>query len=150
MDKVKIMSITSDENSLWEPCPPGELQRLGNRLGRQRRVRIAKRAASVVALLLIAVSGVYLSIGQRPEKKVPAPGEFNFGGITCAEIHDILPQLKDGTLEEPVLTRVRNHIDECPHCKSLSRFLKQPVHTSELPCTDPLCPQHHSRTFALR
>jgi len=119
------MNTTSNESDLWQPCPPGELDRLAGRLRRRRYGRIVARATAVVAVLLAAVGGLSWQFGEKPQPAVVSrPGEgFDYGGITCAGVHRVLPQLKAGTIDAATLSRVREHLEKCDHCKSLSRYL---------------------------
>lgn len=119
------MNSTSNESDLWQPCPPGELGRLTGRLRRRRYGWIAARATAVVAVLLVAVGGLTWQFGEKPQPAVVSrPGEgFDYGGITCTGVHRVLPQLKAGTIDAATLSRVREHLEKCDHCRGLSRYL---------------------------
>lgn len=135
----QVKSSSSDSGG-WQACPPGELGELAGRLRTRRRNSKIARLATVSALLL-AAGGLYLQMGPGRNLNLPGHalenGEFNFGGITCTELHRALPGLKAHTLDEATLARVREHVDKCPHCKSFARFLKDPVKTGQLPGADP-------------
>ena len=132
------MSATSDDSGQWQPCPPGEIGRMANRLQRTRRLSLIPRAdrrsprscssASLASTCEVAVSLARLN-----------SGEFDYGGITCTEIHRVLPGLKAGTLDDETLARVREHIEKCPLCKAFSNFLPNSVQTGGLPSRDPDC-----------
>jgi len=120
---------TPKEPSGWEACPEGELARVAGRLRRRRRVGAAVRAVAAVAVILLAITTIYL--------QWPGSGEYNYGGITCIEVHNALPALKAGTLDEKTLARVRAHLKKCPLCEPLSHFLPpNPTQTGSLPCRD--------------
>lgn len=131
---------SSSESGGWQPCPPGELGELAGRLRTRRRNSRIARLATVSALLLLAAGAIYLQIEPGRTLNLPGHalenGEFNFGGITCTELHRALPGLKAHTLDDATLARVREHVEKCPHCKSFARFLEGPVQTGHLPGAD--------------
>lgn len=135
----QVKSSSSDSGE-WQPCPPGELGELAGRLRTRRRNSKISRLATVSALLLLAAGGIYLLMGPGRNLNLPGQalenGEFNFGGITCTELHRALPGLKARTLDDATLARVREHVEKCPHCKSFARFLQEPVQTGHLPGAD--------------
>ena len=119
------MNTTSQESEQWQSCPPGELGRMTGRLRRRRQMQILTRATAAVAVLLVAIGGVSWQFRDRTQPPVESkPGEgFNYGGITCAGLHRVLPQLKAGTLDAATLARVREHLEKCDHCQGLARYL---------------------------
>lgn len=119
------MNTTSHESDQWQPCPPGELGRMSGRLRRRRQMQIATRLTASTAVLLLVAGGLSWQFREQSQAPVVSqPGEgFNYGGITCAGLHRVLPQLKAGTLDAATLARVREHLEKCDHCTSLSRFL---------------------------
>ncbi|HEY3963652.1 MAG TPA: zf-HC2 domain-containing protein [Planctomycetaceae bacterium] len=129
----------------WQPCPEGELSRVALRLlGRHRRRRLAQMVAAAVALVAIAGSACW-QFGPR----MPGPEGFNYGGITCAEMHRLAPAVQTGTLDDATLARFRKHVELCPHCKSFGKLLSNPPQTGQIPGNDPNGPRR-SRHLATR
>ena len=127
---------SSEDSEQWQPCPPGELVKFAGRLRSKHRLHRIVQLASVCAVLLLAAGTIYLQWEPRqhstiPEGRIPDRGEYNYGGITCTEIHQVLPRLKEGTLDDDTLARVREHIEQCPQCKAFARFLENPVETGQ-------------------
>ena len=119
------MNKISPESEQWQPCPPGELGRMTSRLSRRRHRQILALVTAAAAVLLVAAGGLSWQFREKPRSPVVSkPGEgFNYGGITCAGLHRVLPQLKAGTLDAATLARVREHLEKCDHCQGLARFL---------------------------
>jgi predicted anti-sigma-YlaC factor YlaD len=135
-----VKSNSSDSGE-WQPCPPGELVKTAGSLRSQHRIVKVARLATVSALLLLVAGAVYIQMGPGQNFKLPGQpqedGEFHFGGISCTEVHRALPGLKARTLDDATLARVREHLEKCPHCKPLARFLQDPVQTGQMPAADP-------------
>jgi hypothetical protein len=137
------MNTAPDETNLWEPLSAGELGRIAVRRRRRRRTLAVGQLTTAVALLLVA-GGLYLHFGSEPEppRRQAKPGEFDYGGITCTEMHEVEAGLKAGTLDAKTMARVRAHLELCPHCKGFRKFLRDPVQTGWRSCADPDCPVH--------
>ena len=124
------MNKTSDDSGLWQPCPPGEFGRIAGRLKRKRRLRAALRAAPIATLLLVGVGSIWLRFGAPFLQNPDANGEYHYGGITCTELHRVVPALKAGTLDDATLARVRRHLELCPHCTPFRKWLPDPPQTA--------------------
>lgn len=152
---MSATNLNSNDSGSWQPCPPGELNRVAVRLRGRRWNRMLAQAVTACAVLFVVVGGAYLQFG--PRKPVPAadpnpsagPEGFNYGGITCAEMHRVAPALKAGTLDDATLARFRKHVELCPHCKSFGKLLPDAPQTGHLPCTDPNCTQHVAALFPI-
>lgn len=107
------MTTQSDE---WRPCPQGTLTGLSRRLKQRQRVRQLQKTVATVAVLLLAVGAGVLWLPQQPTMQEPS-----YGGITCSEVQRVLPEVASGMLEQDTLTKVEQHLAECPHCAELAR-----------------------------
>ncbi len=105
----------------WLPCPPGTLVGLSTNLKSQERWTQVRRVSSVAAGLIIAVAaGIWYS-GQQP----PGMENHSYGGITCMEVRDSMPQMMDGSASEDLMMKVQAHLAECPQCAEMARKMKQ-------------------------
>lgn len=94
----------------WVPCPPGELDRLANKLRGRRQRRVFLRTAGVVATIAAAGGGLSLWL-------VPGiSGERSFGGLTCTEVQQLAEAYGKGKLDESLRAQVRLHVSQCPQC----------------------------------
>lgn len=109
------MQSSQESHDDWGPCPRGELERAAGRLRVRKLRRVAGPIAAVAALLVIAVG-----IGLLAARVSAPPGRYDFGGIKCAEVHDLLPRLLAGTLDPRQTEQVRLHLAQCPICKPLA------------------------------
>ena len=109
---------TEDE---WLPCPPGTLAGLSSNLKSQERWTQVRRVSGVAAALMIVVAaGVWYS-NQQP----PGMENYSYGGITCMEVRDSLPQMMDGSASEELMMKVQAHLAECPRCAELAKKMKE-------------------------
>lgn len=115
------MTAKSDE---WRPCPRGTLTGLSRQLKQRQRVRQLQKTVGTVAVLLLAVGVGVLWLPQQPTMQRPTMREPSYGGITCSEVQRVLPEVASGTLEQETLTKVEQHLAECPHCAELARRMK--------------------------
>ena len=64
--------------------------------------------------------------------------ENSYGGITCSEVRDSLPQMISGKADESLVARINAHLAECPLCAEMARKMKEremhaaAEHTSEV------------------
>ena len=69
------------DDSAWEPCPAGELQRLAGRLADERRhrrmVTVSRWTAGTTLAVLLLMVGSFV---------VSRSSETTFGGIACSEV----------------------------------------------------------------
>lgn len=101
----------------WKPCPAGKLSALSTRIqGRMQRRRFLKFAGAFSVLALGGGTLGFLLTRHR---------EFDFGGITCSEVLGHAEAFMHGQLGEPLVSRVRIHIAQCPHCGP--RFREMPT-----------------------
>ena len=51
--------------------------------------------------------------------------ENSYGGITCTEVRDSLPQMVSGKAEESLVAKINAHLAECPRCAEMARKMKE-------------------------
>jgi len=77
-------------------------------------------------MIVIAVStGVaigYLST-PRAESVVPQRQTF-FAGISCQEVHELLPTMMRNEVDAAIAAQVREHLILCPECRRLMEQMK--------------------------
>jgi len=105
----------------WLPCPPGTLAGLSSNLKSQERWTQVRRVSSVAAALMIAVAAGVWYTGQQP----PGMENHSYGGITCVEVRDSMPQMMDGSASQELMMKVQAHLDECPRCAELAKKMKE-------------------------
>jgi len=97
-------------SSAWRRCPPGEFERLAERLRTRRQRRHFLRTAGAVAASIAAGGGLLLWNSSRPSGMTPP------GGLTCDEVQQFVAAYAAGKLDEPTRQRVREHVSKCPRC----------------------------------
>ncbi len=115
------MSKSQHTDDDWLPCPPGTLAGLSSNLKSQERWIQVRRVSSVAAALMIVVAAGVWYTGQQSA----APENFSYGGITCVEVRDSLPQMMDGSASEELMMKVQAHLAECPRCAELAKKMKE-------------------------
>src|SRR5688572_16629037 len=106
---------SENPNDAWEACRPGELQHLVRGAMLHHRVRAVRRtvltggAATVVAVAAwMTVSHFWLA-KHRP----CIAGEY------CEDVRLAMPDLIAMRLEPQRAARLRQHLVQCPDCRSL-------------------------------
>ncbi|MDA1229296.1 MAG: zf-HC2 domain-containing protein [Planctomycetota bacterium] len=108
-------------NDGWSPCPKGTLTGLASTLKRRERIQRLQRVSSLVAVLLIAVAAGTWFANRSSDVSM----ENNYGGITCTEVRDSLPQMVSGKADESLVARINAHLAECPQCAEMARKMKE-------------------------
>lgn len=94
----------------WVNCPPGELRRLANRLRGRRQRRAVLKAVVAAAAGSVALGGAGW-YWFRP------PRDYEYAGITCTRVAELVPVYRAGTLPADLRRQVDLHVAECPHCR---------------------------------
>ncbi len=105
---------------LWQPCPPGEFERLSERLRRRRQRRRFLRVSLAAAAALAGVGGggaAYLAL-TRQSSSVPTQ-DMDFAGIKCSQVRQVAAAYLRGDLDEETRRRVTAHVAQCPNCNRL-------------------------------
>ncbi|MEX0727979.1 MAG: zf-HC2 domain-containing protein [Planctomycetaceae bacterium] len=128
------MTPPFDSNDQWSQCPIGYLQRYALVEKRQLWLRLAGRAAVVIALLAVTASSAvysYRSISPPSSSSLTAPG--------CHEIVPLLEDFKAGKLSPEDASKARRHLDECYHCR---RMVSPDAMSAGTPLSPHACPMH--------
>ena len=103
----------------WEPCPRGEVARLGKKLrGRKSRRAFLRATVATAASVLAAGGGVWLAFGRRGD------GEYEYGGIACSEVVRQGPDYMAGKVPEPTRSKIAEHVARCPRCGPLFKKME--------------------------
>ena len=104
----------------WEPCPPGELSRMVQRVGAtadlQRRRQLYKTALLSTALFACVV----LAVGSL------MPSNNHYGGIACSVCRGHIPEYVAHVENEKLmddadlLASVKLHLEKCKFCQQWS------------------------------
>lgn len=111
------MNNSADHSSLWTPCPAGLLV---GRARHARRVALAMLAMKTAAMFLVVAGGTlgtwwgYVQYGVR---------EYQFNGLTCADVRKLLPELQAGQLNPRLEGMLRKHVARCSNCQPLGKEL---------------------------
>jgi hypothetical protein len=118
------MSNPRPSNDGWRSCPPGTLTGLatGLRKAEQRKQRL-RIVGGVATLLLMFTAGAWYS-----NRYGTLPDDYPYGGISCMEVKDSLPQMMNGTASPELVAKIRTHLAECPRCAELARKMQEQSH----------------------
>lgn len=92
------------------PCPPGEFERLAQKLRQRRQRRVFLRSAAAVALVATAGGGLSWWLGSG------SPRDRAFGGLTCAEVQALAQVYGQGEVSARVREQMQQHLAQCPQC----------------------------------
>ena len=139
------MTKKTISNDGWSPCPKGTLTGLSITLKRREQIQRLQRVSSLVAMLLVAIAaGTWFA-----NRSSDVPMENNFGGITCTEVRDSLPQMVSGKADESLIAKITAHLAECPHCAELARKMKEgEMHAAAGQSVNVPTGQHHAVLLA--
>jgi hypothetical protein len=92
----------------WQPCAPGEISGMVDRIQDRRRAIVVGRTTFAAALVLcVAAASQFSGFSSA---------EHDCGGIVCSDVVAHLEAYRTGTLDEKTTGQVRAHLEECPLC----------------------------------
>lgn len=104
----------------WSPLPAGEVARLGKKLrGRKSRRTFLRGAIATAATVLAAGGGAWLVLGRRSD------GQYDYGGIVCAEVVRRGKEYMEGKVPEPTKSQITEHVARCPRCGPLFEQMRE-------------------------
>ena len=104
----------------WHKAPPGTVAHIGSKLRSRRRRRSFLRAAGATAAALIVGGGGLVF------RRYGLPGRENdFGGIRCSEVKRLTKAYMMGEVQEPIRSRMAEHLDRCPKCGPMFHEMKR-------------------------
>lgn len=101
----------------WEACPGGEISSMVIRVARRRRLMTATRC-SAVAVLLLGGLGLWQLLPAGFDQASRPDGEHQFGSICCSDVMNYAAAFQKGELDAEKTDRIRQHLAECPQCRS--------------------------------
>jgi len=119
MSETNPTNPESTNDDTWQPCAPGEISGMVDRLQDRRRAVVVGRTTFVAAMvLLVAAVSQFSGLGPGPEDVADKPksGEHDCGGIICSDVVAHFEAYRTGTLDEETTAEVRAHLEECPLC----------------------------------
>jgi hypothetical protein len=96
----------------WLPAAEGEVARLTHRLKRRKTRRQFLKAGGGIVGGLLALAGGWWAV-----RTATHPREYDFGGITCAEVEARADDFMQGRLAPEVAAKMTQHLSLCPKCK---------------------------------
>ena len=104
------------ESDQWEPCAPGELQRVVTRIKTHERRLMLKQLGGAVAGVFVLGVGGYLASQHEPWSSPQ-----RYGGIACGEVMRLMPRYRARELSTELTQKIQIHLAECPRCGKMAR-----------------------------
>lgn len=114
--------MTRRAQGKWVRCPPGEFQRLAQKLNRRRQRRYflcGVGAATAGAAVALAAGGV-LWLGRQPRDARPPPPA---AVLSCAQVKAYAVAYGKKELSDGVIEQIRRHLASCTPCREYYRGL---------------------------
>ncbi len=133
-------STPTPDPDLWRPVPRGTFARLAS----DSAARRSRRRVAVTGLAAcLAVTTVWAAVGVAYVRlALPDESGFEYAGIRCGEVRDLLPEYLAGTLPRTKSAQVRAHVTKCSICKERIRRAEAglPIAMASLPVPSPVGP----------
>jgi hypothetical protein len=101
-------STGNNHDDAWQPCAPGEITGMIDRIQDRRRAIVVGRTTFAAALVLcVAAASQFSGFSSA---------EHDCGGIICSDVVAHLDAYRTGDLDEKTTAQVRAHLEECPLC----------------------------------
>ena len=118
------MSNEQLSNDGWRSCPPGTLTGLASGLRKvEQRKQRRRIVVGVATLLMMVTAGAWYS-----NQRGTLPDDYPYGGISCMEVKDSLPQMMSCTANAELVAKIQAHLAECPRCAELARKMQEQSH----------------------
>ena len=111
------MNDAADKSNLWTNCPSGLLV---GRAQSARRMALGMLAVKTTAIFLVVAGTTFGSWWGFVQYSVR---EYQFSGLTCADVRELMPKLKAGRLSTRLEEMLRKHVARCPTCHPLGEQL---------------------------
>ena len=104
----------------WTPCCSGELKRLASALRKCRCLNVLRKVATTTSVLVLC-----LLLGAFAAKSMfPQQFQHKYGGLTCAQVKELAPQVIAGKLEPSLQSQVDQHLAHCEGCREMIAHLR--------------------------
>lgn len=129
-----MTNLPNEKDKLWVKCPPGAIQKVADSSVvtrgvttapnlQRRKMLIGTATAAGVAVL---AGGAYLATRQSGQRGpvprgtgVPVAG-YNFGGVSCFEVVQVLPAYVGKTIDDPQeIVKIEKHLELCDKCRMI-------------------------------
>jgi hypothetical protein len=109
------MQDQSEIDSGWTQCRPGEISDMVAQIKRRKKIVTIQFTVGTTLSILLVLTVFALS----------RPAHFDFGGITCAEVHEHNRAFVAGELSVELTNQIKTHLSQCPDCGP--RFRQTPL-----------------------
>jgi hypothetical protein len=115
--------MTAPDNSPddWDACRPGLLSGYAQRLHRRQLLRLAVMTGGTCA----GVSALGFLIWEQYLRRLET--EYQFFGLTCADVRELLPEYRSGRLDAQRSQILEKHVRRCPQCAHFRTELRDRV-----------------------
>jgi hypothetical protein len=105
----------------WGDCPPGALTGYAGRMHRRQLLKLAAKTAGATGCAAIIGFGGWTAYLRRLET------EYQFYGLTCADVRDLMPDYRAGKLDATRSGVLERHVRRCPQCARFREELRTEV-----------------------
>jgi hypothetical protein len=114
----------------WVDVPPGTISACGRRKQFRKRFRQATSVAGVCAVFVLGIG-----FGMTASQQWSRPSAMDFGGITCQEVHRLLPLMVNRQpLPPEQQSKVEAHLAQCPQCQKMrDQMMSRPAAARNIP-----------------
>ena len=102
-----VPSQESGNDETWQPCRPGEIAGMVQRIRDRRRAASLAKATGAAAMLLAGVA-IWQFSGLH---EAPSAAD-----MTCGEVMESLDDYRAGRVDEEKARRIEAHLADCPQC----------------------------------
>lgn len=111
--------MSAAEDKSWQPCPQGELSRLGRRLARHRQRRVLlKKAGYVGAAAVVVATGAFIFVPRSANPDKPP-----LASVSCKSVWENRQAFAAGTLDPNLREQIVYHLEHCGKCERKYRDL---------------------------
>lgn len=108
-----------DRSEEWEQCAPGTLTGYSRRIHRRQMLALAAKTAGVVGGIAAIGLGGWMEYLRRMQV------DYQYYGMTCSDIRELLPAYRDGRLDAARSDVLEKHVRKCSTCAELRAQLRE-------------------------
>lgn len=114
-----MTDLPTNRDESWQPCPPGDLQRLATGIRRRKEWEQRKQVLSTVGAVIVAVASVVLVRNYTQSLDQPDSGDKYYAGISCTEVRKKMPEMMMGKVDEQRMMQIEDHLKQCRSCREI-------------------------------
>ena len=138
LPKQVMTDQPTNRDESWQPCPPGDLQRLATGIRRRRKWEHRKQVVTTAGAVLVAVAGVVLVTTYTQNVQQPVSGDRYYAGISCTDVRKKMPEMMMGKVDEQQMMQIEEHLKQCQSCRETRERMNMkmsvlPTHETEDP-----------------